>query len=542
MPPINSPLQYSIKAANQLIAISCPFSKSRPSYPGPVQKIPNLNPPLIKHILVSKPKITLFAMSFHSLSNPAATPLPLTKPATLAPPEVERPVSADICSTQSTPVMTTLENSAADALLAIDESSIPKEAVSESLHHTLQSLPNRPSTISPPISETAYSFGQASNHSGQTVSSENMMVDMDDVEQVAFANEERGTDNGANSQAAATSAAVVQYRRSSKQKAKQEWPCTIQGCSVILYSKSSRFRHQKLHENPSSQYNCPKCEAKFLMKLDLIDHERRAHMSKDSYVVCDKCERTFSSMSNLNAHKEIHERSSVPKHVCHICNVAYFHRSALHRHQRNDHGHVRSQSESRSETASLSNNSPVMMNGSPRSSGAAFNSAPAPYSNASSTTRQSRILHHLPPPSQFRSSSNGHVSNQYSATQSGSMLAPFKRSFSMTDAPSLPILRPLNAPLFPQHQHQLENQYRRASISSSHVHTPDLHPSATSTTFIKCSYCNDCSCKSESDYHQHLGSVHNLSPNRQCIINQCNQIIRSQQDFEKHKLKHPHFY
>ena len=183
-------------------------------------------------------------MSFHSLSNSSATPLPLTKPANLAPPEVERPVSADICSTQSTPVMTTLANSAADALLAIDESSIPKEAVSGSLHHKLQSPPNRPSTISPPISETAYSIGQASYHSGQTVSSENMMVDMDDA---ANANEEQETGNDGNSPAAATSAAVVQYRRSSKQKAKQEWPCTIQGCSVILYSKSSRFRHQKLH-------------------------------------------------------------------------------------------------------------------------------------------------------------------------------------------------------------------------------------------------------------------------------------------------------
>lgn len=108
---------------------------------------------------------------------------------------------------------------------------------------------------------------------------------------------------------------VLQYRRSSKKKSKQEWPCNVEGCSVILYSKSSRFRHQKLHENPENQYHCDKCDAKYLVKLDLVDHERRAHMSKDSYVVCDQCERTFSSMSNLNAHKEIHQRSATPKHV-----------------------------------------------------------------------------------------------------------------------------------------------------------------------------------------------------------------------------------
>lgn len=130
---------------------------------------------------------------------------------------------------------------------------------------------------------------------------------------------------------------ILQYRRSSKKKSKQEWPCTVEGCSVVLYSKSSRFRHQKLHENPENQYHCDKCDAKYLVKLDLVDHERRAHMDKDSYVVCNQCERTFSSMSNLNAHKEIHQRSSNPKHVCTICDVAYFHRSALHRHQRNDH-------------------------------------------------------------------------------------------------------------------------------------------------------------------------------------------------------------
>ncbi|KAJ3328272.1 hypothetical protein HDU91_004152, partial [Kappamyces sp. JEL0680] len=94
------------------------------------------------------------------------------------------------------------------------------------------------------------------------------------------------------------------------------------------------------------------------MKLDLIDHERRMHMAKDSYVVCDQCERTFSSMSNLNAHKEIHQRSAMPKHICNICNVAYFHRSALHRHQRNDHGHVRSQSGDSSD-AKENTNSPA---------------------------------------------------------------------------------------------------------------------------------------------------------------------------------------
>ena len=124
-------------------------------------------------------------------------------------------------------------------------------------------------------------------------------------------------------------------------KERQQWPCGYEGCGVVLYSKSSRFRHQKLHEKPETQYKCKECTSSFLMKLDLIDHERRMHMSPNSYVVCEECDRTFSSVSNLNAHKEIHVRSASPKHVCRICNVSYFHKSALHRHQRNDHGHVR---------------------------------------------------------------------------------------------------------------------------------------------------------------------------------------------------------
>jgi Zinc finger, C2H2 type len=121
-------------------------------------------------------------------------------------------------------------------------------------------------------------------------------------------------------------------------KDRQQWSCHFDGCKAILYSKSSRFRHQKLHENPSSQYQCNECPSSFLMKLDLMDHERRTHMSPSSYVVCNHCERTFSSVSNLNAHKEIHLRSAVSKHVCDICNVSYFQSSALRRHWRNDHG------------------------------------------------------------------------------------------------------------------------------------------------------------------------------------------------------------
>jgi hypothetical protein len=110
-----------------------------------------------------------------------------------------------------------------------------------------------------------------------------------------------------------------------KEKDRQQWPCNYENCKVILYSKSSRFRHLKLHENPESQYKCNQCSLSFLMKLDLMDHERRSHMSPSSYVVCNQCERTFSSISNLNAHFEIiHVKS----------------KTALRQHQQNDHNQM----------------------------------------------------------------------------------------------------------------------------------------------------------------------------------------------------------
>jgi uncharacterized protein YlaI len=147
-------------------------------------------------------------------------------------------------------------------------------------------------------------------------------------------------------------------RRSSKKTRKQEWACDVPGCNAILYSKSSRFRHKKLHEQPSNQYQCDECSASFLVKLDLTDHKRKAHMQKGTYVICDQCDRTFSSLSNLNAHKEIHQAQGVPQFKCNICSTAYFHRSALYRHQRNDHD-MRRPTDSR--TSSIASDSDTSM-------------------------------------------------------------------------------------------------------------------------------------------------------------------------------------
>ncbi|KAJ3000484.1 hypothetical protein HDV02_005349 [Globomyces sp. JEL0801] len=126
-------------------------------------------------------------------------------------------------------------------------------------------------------------------------------------------------------------------RRSSNKGSKQQWPCNYVGCGAILYSKSSQFRHKKLHENKVAKYKCTKCSEQYLVKLDLIDHVRRAHMPAGSYVVCKECDRTFSSLSNLNAHSTIHKDTGLPRYQCEVCQVSYFHRSALRRHQRTDH-------------------------------------------------------------------------------------------------------------------------------------------------------------------------------------------------------------
>ncbi|KAJ3312545.1 hypothetical protein HDV04_002862 [Boothiomyces sp. JEL0838] len=128
-----------------------------------------------------------------------------------------------------------------------------------------------------------------------------------------------------------------QHRRSAKKTIKQEYVCTFDGCNAILYSKSSQFRHRRLHEKPSSRYECNQCKEQFLVKLDLIDHTRKTHMPAGSFVVCEQCNRTFSSLSNLNAHMEIHKQITDPTYNCEICNTKYFHRSALRRHQRADH-------------------------------------------------------------------------------------------------------------------------------------------------------------------------------------------------------------
>ena len=223
---------------------------------------------------------------------------------------------------------------------------------------------------------------------------------------------------------------VLQSRRSAKPKVKQqEWPCRFPGCDMILYSKSSRFRHQNLHNNPANQYQCGQCQANFLVKLDLNDHERRAHTPRDSYVACGQCDRTFSTMSNLNAHKEIHVRTTTPEHVCNVCNGAYFHRSALKRHQRNDHGISK---DSITHSRSASDDLTV-------------------YSNS--------------PPE------------------------------------------------------------------------PSLTPQIAYVPEISCTYCSS-TCKSEYEYLQHLGSEHFLSISKQCLINNCHEIINNKDVYQQHKSKH----
>ena len=107
--------------------------------------------------------------------------------------------------------------------------------------------------------------------------------------------------------------------RSRSLSSTKEWICKFEGCGVILKSKSSRFRHQRQHLNPETQYSCSfeGCDAKYLLKLDLVDHERKSHMDKSKYVACNICERTFSSISNLNAHKEMHHKENAHKEMHH---------------------------------------------------------------------------------------------------------------------------------------------------------------------------------------------------------------------------------
>jgi uncharacterized Zn-finger protein len=159
----------------------------------------------------------------------------------------------------------------------------------------------------------------------------------------------------------ASSTRIGQIRRSVQKPRKLEWACDFPGCNAVFYSKSSKFRHKKLHGEPGSQYHCNECPATFLVKLDLIDHQRKQHMEPDSYYNCDKCERTFSSISNLNAHKEIHGTGSVPKYTCEWCAISYFHRSgiilitkALYRHQRNEHKINRSNTADSTKSGSVS--------------------------------------------------------------------------------------------------------------------------------------------------------------------------------------------
>ncbi|KAI8902171.1 hypothetical protein BC833DRAFT_574643 [Globomyces pollinis-pini] len=70
----------------------------------------------------------------------------------------------------------------------------------------------------------------------------------------------------------------------------------------------------------------------------MMDHTRKKHMPKDSYVECNDCGRTFTSISNLNAHSTIHKEKEDAKYHCGECKIFYFHKSALRRHRKAEHG------------------------------------------------------------------------------------------------------------------------------------------------------------------------------------------------------------
>ncbi|KAI8925324.1 hypothetical protein BC831DRAFT_512604 [Entophlyctis helioformis] len=81
----------------------------------------------------------------------------------------------------------------------------------------------------------------------------------------------------------------------------------------------------------------PSAASMFVTKLDLIDHVRLTHARKSAFFICEVCGRTLSTQSNLTVHMQVHRTERVPEHKCNMCPMAYFHRSALHRHQRKEH-------------------------------------------------------------------------------------------------------------------------------------------------------------------------------------------------------------
>ncbi|KAH6570945.1 hypothetical protein BASA62_004111 [Batrachochytrium salamandrivorans] len=87
------------------------------------------------------------------------------------------------------------------------------------------------------------------------------------------------------------------------------------------------------------RFICSVCNEGFLLKSYLLDHCRRVHQSTSQPLHrCHICHRTLSTQSNLTVHMQVHRSERSPEHRCHLCSMAYYHRSALHRHQRKEHG------------------------------------------------------------------------------------------------------------------------------------------------------------------------------------------------------------
>ncbi|KAL5034456.1 hypothetical protein RTP6_002302 [Batrachochytrium dendrobatidis] len=89
----------------------------------------------------------------------------------------------------------------------------------------------------------------------------------------------------------------------------------------------------------ASRFTCTICNKGFLLKSYLLDHCRNVHqITSQPLYRCHICNRTLSTQSNLTVHMQIHRTERSPEHTCHLCPMTYYHRSALHRHQRKEHG------------------------------------------------------------------------------------------------------------------------------------------------------------------------------------------------------------
>eukprot|EP00842_Homolaphlyctis_polyrhiza_P001550 jgi/Hompol1/2396/HPOL_005999-RA len=118
----------------------------------------------------------------------------------------------------------------------------------------------------------------------------------------------------------------------------RSYVCGFEGCPIVSASRAEHIRHKRSHTESIGRFQCPRCSSAFATKLDLMDHARVDHGLQAGYYRCNVCGRTLSTQSNLTVHMQIHRAERIPEFACPHCPMAYFHRSALHRHQRKEHG------------------------------------------------------------------------------------------------------------------------------------------------------------------------------------------------------------